>query len=103
MAPDSPDISDPDSHVHYLNAALVRPLGKAPVREKASLEEENRLLRMILEAVYLDPVANKSLVGIVPKPAYLLFGFLLAGAEGKGQVYKAKPEAETTVKKEEVQ
>ncbi len=56
----------------------------------------------MLEAIYLDSVANKSLVGIVPKPAYLLFGSLLAGAEGKARVYKPNPEAETTVKKEEV-
>ena len=57
----------------------------------------------MLEAVYLDPVTNKSLVGIVTKPNDLLFGSLLDGAKGRVRVYKPNQEAETAVKKEEVQ
>ena len=57
----------------------------------------------MLEAVYLDPVTNKSLVGIVTKPNDLLFGSLLAGAKGRARVYKPNQEAETAERKEEVQ
>ena len=64
-----------------------------PVWERASLDEKNRLLHTMLEAVYLDLVATKSVVGIVPKPAfYPLFESLLADADGKTRVFKPNPE-----------
>ncbi len=68
---DSADISYPDSHVHHLNTAFVCSLGTAPFWEKAHLEEEDRLLRTMLEAVYLDLVAG-----------FLITGRILAGWSG---------------------
>lgn len=74
MAPDSADISDPDSDVYLPSTTLVRSLVMAPVWEKAPLEEENRFLRAMLEAVYLDLVAS-----------FLSTGRILAGwSGGKG-------------------
>lgn len=38
--------------------------------EKATLEEQHELLNAMVEAVYLDLWANKSVVGIQPKTAF---------------------------------
>ncbi len=37
---------------------------------RGTLEEKNELLRTMTEAVYLDLWANKSVVGIQPKPVF---------------------------------
>ncbi len=45
--------------------------------EKATLEEKHKLLRTMLEAVYVDLAASRSVVGIQPKaPFYPLFDSL---------------------------
>ena len=42
--------------------------------EKATLEEKDRLLTRMLDVVYIDLVSNRSIVGLLPKPAfYCLF------------------------------
>jgi len=38
--------------------------------EKATLEEKHRLLIGMLEAVYIDLAASRSIVGIQPKPPF---------------------------------
>jgi len=47
----------------------------------------------MLEAVYIDLVATKSVVGIVPKPPfYPLFETMPTGEEGGVRVFKPNPE-----------
>lgn len=65
-----------------------------PVWQQATLEEKNGLLASMLEAVYLDLAASKSVVGIVPKPPfYPLYESLLDESAGRVRVYKPNPES----------
>lgn len=59
------------------------------VWKHASLEEKNRLLVSMLDAVYLDIAAAKCVVGIVPKPAFHpLFESLLDQSKANVKVFK---------------
>jgi hypothetical protein len=56
--------------------------------EKATLAEKHRLLSIMLEAVYVDLAASRSIVGIQPKPAfYPLFRSLQNHAENQITVF----------------
>ena len=56
--------------------------------EKATLEEKHRLLAGMLEAVYIDLAASRSIVGIQPKPPfYPLFESLRQKPENKVTVF----------------
>ena len=59
-----------------------------PLWEKATLAEKHRLLSIMLEAVYVDLAASRSIVGIQPKPAfYPLFKSLQNHAENQITVF----------------
>jgi hypothetical protein len=61
-----------------------------PVWENASLDEKHRLLCLMLDAVYLDLAATRSVVGILPKPVfYPLFKSLQNVSENKITIYHA--------------
>jgi site-specific DNA recombinase len=56
--------------------------------EKATLEEKHRLLIGMLEAVYIDLAASRSIVGIQPKPPfYPLFESLRQNPDNKVTVF----------------
>ena len=57
--------------------------------DKATLEEKHRLLRTMLEAVYVDLAASRSIVGIQPKgPFYPLFDSLKRVPENKVMIFR---------------
>jgi hypothetical protein len=59
---------------------------------KATLEEKHRLISSILEAVYVDMVASRSIVGIQPKPSfYPIFDALKNQAGNKIIVFTGSP------------
>ena len=59
-----------------------------PLWEKATLAEKHRLLSIILEAVYVDLAASRSIVGIQPKPVfYPLFKSLQNQSDNKITVF----------------
>jgi hypothetical protein len=59
-----------------------------PIWDKATLEEKQRLLTIMFEAVYLDLAASRSVVGIQPKPVfYPLFKFLQNQTENKITIF----------------
>ena len=70
-----------------LNAGeLLESLGL--IWEKATLEEKHRLLAGMLEAVYVDLAASRSIVGIQPKPPfYPLFESLKRKPDNKVIVF----------------
>ena len=57
--------------------------------ERATLEEKHRLLRTMLEAVYVDLAASRSIVGIQPKaPFYPLFDSLKRVPDNKVTIFR---------------
>lgn len=40
------------------------------MESKATFEEKHRLLTRVLDAVYVDLLATRSIVGLLPKPAF---------------------------------
>ncbi len=59
------------------------------VWDKATLEEKHRLLRTMLEAVYVDLAASRSIVGIQPKaPFYPLFDSLKQTPGNKVMIFR---------------
>ena len=65
----------PESDATITAGELLENLGL--IWDKATLEEKHRLLRTMLEAVYVDLAASRSIVGIQPKaPFYPLFDSL---------------------------
>jgi hypothetical protein len=56
----------------------------------ATLEEKHKLLSLMLEAVYVDLAASRSIVGIQPRPAfYPIFNSLENQADNKIIVFYA--------------
>ena len=77
----------PEAEAAFDVGEMLENLG--PVWGKASLEEKNGLLVSMLEAVYLDLVATRSVVGIIPKPPfYQLFESLLDKSGSNVRVFK---------------
>jgi site-specific DNA recombinase len=65
----------PEAHATIAAGELLENLG--PVWREATLEEKHRLLTVMLEAVYVDLAASRSIVGLQPKaPFYPLFDSL---------------------------
>ena len=65
--------------------------------EKATLEEKHRLLTGMLEAIYVDLAASRSIVGIQPKPPfYPLFESLKHKPESKVTVFRPSEEEKIT-------
>jgi site-specific DNA recombinase len=59
-----------------------------PIWGKATLEEKHRLLKVMLDAVYIDMASKRSIVGIQPKPTfYPLFKALENQADNKITVF----------------
>ena len=59
---------------------------------KATLEEKHRLISCVFEAVYVDMVASRSIVGIQPKPSfYPIFDALKNQAGNKIIVFTDRP------------
>jgi hypothetical protein len=57
----------------------------------ATLEEKHKLLTIMLDAVYVDLLTTRKVVGILPKPAfYHLFEALSHKPEAKVTVFKAE-------------
>ena len=80
----------PEADAAITAGELLENLG--PVWEIATLEEKHRLLSGMLEAVYVDMLASRSIVGIQPKaPFYPLFESLKNQAGNKITVFTDKP------------
>jgi len=76
---------EPDTDATINAGELLETMGI--IWEKATLEEKHDLLTTMLEAVYIDLAATRSIVGIQPKPAfYALFESL-----------KQKPDSKVTI------
>lgn len=58
----------PEADVALNAGELLESLGL--IWERATLEEKHRLLAGMLEAVYVDLAASRSIVGIQPKPPF---------------------------------
>jgi hypothetical protein len=80
----------PEENATLLAGEQLQNLGA--VWGKATLEEKHRLLSSILEAVYVDMVASRSIVGIQPKPSfYPIFDALKNQAGNKIIVFTGSP------------
>jgi site-specific DNA recombinase len=61
---------------------------------EAMLEEKHKLLTIMLDAVYVDLLNNRSIVGILPKPAfYRLFESLKQKPDSKVIIFNPKQNA----------
>ena len=62
---------------------------------KATSEEKHRLLAGMLEAIYIDPIASRSIVGLQPKPAFrALFELLRQNPESNVTAYAPESSGE---------
>jgi len=78
---------EPEQDVTMTAGDMLENLGL--VWEKATLEEKHRLLGTMLEAVYVDLAASRSIVGIQPKaPFYPLFDSLKQLPENKAMIFR---------------
>ena len=59
-------IPEVDATLHA--GELLESLGS--IWGKATLEERHRLLSRMLDAVYIDLLTNRSIIGLLPKPAF---------------------------------
>jgi site-specific DNA recombinase len=72
----------PEADVAFNAGEILEILGL--IWQKATLEEKHKLLSGMLEAVYVDLAASRSIVGIQPKPPfYPLFEALKRNAEAR--------------------
>jgi len=79
----------PEEHEAINAGQILEKMG--PVWDKATLEEKHRLLSIMLEAVYVDLAASRSVVGIQPKPVfYPLFKSLQNETGNRITVYHAE-------------
>ena len=71
---------------------LIENLGS--IWHEAMLEEKHKLLTIMLDAVYVDLLNNRSIVGILPKPAfYRLFESLKQKPDSKVIIFNPKENA----------
>ncbi len=77
---------EPDADASINAGELLETMGL--IWKKATLEEKHDLLTTMLEAVYIDLAATRSIVGIQPKPAfYALFDSLTQKPDSKVTVF----------------
>jgi hypothetical protein len=77
----------PESDATIQAGEMLENLGV--IWERATLDEKHRLLRMMLEAVYVDLAASRSIVGIQPKgPFYPLFDSLKRLPDNKVLIFR---------------